>query len=114
MRSVFFPHHIQAESLLHPITQQFILLRDTVSYYASSSSPGTSHPEHPPPSGGGFLGGLGAEGCIKCLKQDQLMGWIDLRVQREVGDMRLQLNSLNDQVVIVSIEFLMSFEQYKH
>ena len=63
-----FSHHIQAESLLHPITQQFILLRDTVSYYASSSSPGTSHPEDPPPSGGGFLGGLGGRGVHQVLE----------------------------------------------
>eukprot|EP00057_Strongylocentrotus_purpuratus_P010450 XP_011664924.1 PREDICTED: uncharacterized protein LOC586381 [Strongylocentrotus purpuratus] len=44
---------------------------------------------------------MGVEGCIKCLKQDQLMGWIDSAVQREVGELRVQLYSQKDQILLL-------------
>ncbi|XP_072167938.1 uncharacterized protein [Diadema setosum] len=89
-----------AESPLQTINQQFILLKDRAGYWFTPSPPSPPHPGDSQ-SGAGFIGGIGAEGCIKCLKQDQLLGWINGAVRNELGELRTQLHSQNQQIQLL-------------
>ncbi|XP_054762703.2 uncharacterized protein LOC129269255 [Lytechinus pictus] len=87
----------KGESSLHPINQQFISLQERINYWFTPSS----NSDQEPPNQGAFVAMAGVEGCIKCLKQDQLMGWIDSAVKREVAELRMQLNSQKDKIVLL-------------